>query len=111
MPYGKVWRTGANDATTITFDKAVKIQGKTLAAGTYALFTIPTEKEWTVIFNSDTKQWGACEYNQKKDVLRVTVQPTTTQKAFERLTFLIEDDENAICLHWDKLHFDLKLDK
>src|SRR6188768_4545868 len=64
VPYGEVWRTGANEATTIEFDKPVKIEGKDLPAGKYALFTIPNEKEWTIIFNKDVKQWGAFNYKE-----------------------------------------------
>ncbi|MEO7990424.1 MAG: DUF2911 domain-containing protein, partial [Chryseolinea sp.] len=58
VPFGEVWRTGANEATTIEFDKPVKIEGKDLAAGKYSLFTIPGEAEWTLIINKDSKQWG-----------------------------------------------------
>ena len=70
VPYGEVWRTGANEATTIEFDKPVKIEGKDLAAGKYALFTIPGENEWTIIINKDVKQWGAFKYKQEDDILR-----------------------------------------
>src|SRR5688572_29943922 len=66
VPYGEVWRTGANEATTITFDKAVKVEGKDLAAGTYALFTIPGENEWTIIFNKESQQWGAYKYKDSE---------------------------------------------
>ncbi|MCU0382806.1 MAG: DUF2911 domain-containing protein, partial [Cyclobacteriaceae bacterium] len=78
VPFGEVWRTGANEATTISFDKAVTIEGQKLAAGQYSLFTIPGENEWTIIFNSDPKQWGAYKYKKEKDVLRVTIKPTKT---------------------------------
>jgi hypothetical protein len=67
VPYGEVWRTGANDATTIEFDKPVKIEGKDLAAGKYALFTIPGENEWTIIINKDAKQWGAYSYKKESE--------------------------------------------
>ncbi|QMU31240.1 DUF2911 domain-containing protein [Adhaeribacter radiodurans] len=84
-PYGKVWRTGANEATTITFDKDVTIEGQPLKAGTYALFTIPNQTEWTVIFNKTAEQWGAFKYDQAQDALRVKVKPTTTKELTERL--------------------------
>ncbi len=74
-PYGEVWRTGANEATTITFSTDVEVEDQPLAAGTYALLTIPGEDEWTVIFNRDANQWGAYNYNDSEDVLRVTVEP------------------------------------
>lgn len=99
VPYGEVWRTGANEATTIEFDKAVKIEGKDLPAGKYALFTIPTENEWTVIFNKDAKQWGAYKYKQSDDVLRVTVKPTKTEQFVESFTITPEKDQ--VSLKWE----------
>jgi hypothetical protein len=99
VPYGEVWRTGANEATTIEFDKPVKIEGKDLAAGKYALFTIPGENEWTVIFNSDSKQWGAYNYKDKDDVLRVNVKPTKTPAAVETFNIAVVKDE--VVLKWE----------
>jgi hypothetical protein len=99
VPYGEVWRTGANEATIIEFDKAVKVEGKELAAGKYALFTIPGEKEWTIIFNKDIKQWGAYNYKQADDVLRVTAKPVKTDKLVE--TFTITPEKNQIKLAWE----------
>jgi hypothetical protein len=100
-PLGKVWRTGANDATTIEFKKAVVIEGKELAAGKYALFTIPNENEWVIIFNKKTDQWGAYDYEKHKDqdALRVTVKPTKAKEFIE--TFTIAIDKNAINLSWE----------
>jgi Protein of unknown function (DUF2911) len=98
VPFGQVWRTGANDATTITFDKAVIIEGKSLAAGTYSLFTVPTENEWTIIFNSEAKQWGAYKYNDKNDVLRVSVKPAKVD--FTEL-FTISIDKNSVNIAWE----------
>ncbi len=72
VPFGEVWRTGANEATTIEFSSDVTVQGQPLAKGVYSLFTIPGPSEWTVIFNSEPKQWGAYSYKADKDVLRVT---------------------------------------
>src|SRR5688572_31135717 len=72
LPYGEVWRTGANTATKVTFSTAVKINGTELPAGSYALFSIPGEREWTVIFNKVTGEWGAYSYKQENDALRVT---------------------------------------
>ena len=73
VPYNKIWRTGANKATKISFSKDVKIGGKDLAAGDYSLFTIPSQKEWTIIFNKNLELWGTGEYNQDMDALRITV--------------------------------------
>ena len=75
VPYNKVWRAGANEATKITFGTDVKINGKELKKGAYAFFVIPTEKEWTLIFNNVADQWGAFTYNEAKDALRIKVKP------------------------------------
>lgn len=72
VPFGEVWRTGANEATTIELSRDAQVQGKTLAKGTYSVFTIPGPTEWTVIFNKVAKQWGAYSYKAADDVLRVT---------------------------------------
>jgi hypothetical protein len=106
-PFGEVWRTGANEATTIQFDKAVKIEGKDLAAGKYGLFTIPGEKEWVIIFNKDHKQWGAYNYKKEDDVLRVTV-PATKAKSFVE-TFTISVDNNEIFLAWENSQVSFKV--
>jgi hypothetical protein len=99
VPYGEVWRTGANAATTIEFDKAVKIEGKDLAAGKYALFTIPNENEWVVIFSKKPDQSGAFEYKQEEDALRVNVKPTKTDKLVE--TFTITPEKDQVTLKWE----------
>jgi len=99
VPYNEVWRTGANEATTIEFDKAVKIEGKDLAAGKYELFTLPGEKEWTIIFQKFSKQWGAYSYKQANDVLRVAVKPTKTKDFVE--TFNISVGKDAVELKWE----------
>lgn len=100
VPYGKVWRTGADEATTIAFDKNVTVEGKPLAAGTYALFTIPGEKAWTVVFNKTAQQWGAFKYDSAQDALRVEVEPRP-HAVTETLTFEIAGDE--VVLRWEKL--------
>jgi len=99
VPYGEVWRTGANEATTIEIDKPVKIEGKDLAAGKYSLFTIPGENEWTIIINKDAKQWGAYKYKQEDDVLRVTVKPTKAAAPVE--TFNIAVGKDDVQLKWE----------
>jgi len=98
-PLGKVWRTGANAATTIEFSKDVTIEGKTLAKGKYALFTIPNENEWVIIFNKKTDQWGAYDYSQADDALRVTVKPGKTKEFVE--TFTISIGKDKINLTWE----------
>lgn len=90
-PYGTVWRTGANSATVITFTEAVKVEGKDLAAGQYGLFTIPGKDEWTIIFNKGAKQWGAYEYKEAEDVLRVKVKAATLKDKVETFTIQFAD--------------------
>ena len=77
VPYGQVWRTGANQATKVTFSTPVKLEGIDIPAGTYALFTIPGETEWTIIINKNAAQFGAFQYNQKDDLVRFKVTPVT----------------------------------
>lgn len=99
-PYGKVWRTGANEATTFEVDKSVTINGQPLPAGKYALFTIPTATTWTVIFNKTPDQWGAFKYDQQQDALRVEVTPKKTAKLTEQ--FLISIAKNGkVAMMWE----------
>ncbi len=100
VPYGKVWRTGADEATTITFGGDVMVEGESLPAGTYSFFTIPGEDEWTVIFNNVAQQWGAFRYDEGEDALRVTVTPREGEHV-ESLDFVA--DEDAVVLRWGKL--------
>lgn len=100
VPYGLVWRTGANEATTITLSKDAKIEGQALPAGTYSFFAIPNESEWTLIFNKVAQQWGAFSYDQSQDALRVTVKPMASE-AQEELEYRIDGDK--VVLHWEKL--------
>lgn len=99
VPYNQLWRTGANQATTIEFDKAVQIEGKELPAGKYAIFTIPGENEWTIVFNKKLSQHGTSEYTEAEDALRVKVKPTKT-KQFEE-SFKFEVEKNQVILKWE----------
>jgi hypothetical protein len=99
VPYGEVWRTGANAATTIEFDKSVKIEDKELPAGKYELFTIPAEGEWTIIFQKYAKQMGAFGYNKENDILRVNVKPAKTDAMVE--TFNIAIGKDDVELKWE----------
>ena len=101
VPYGKIWRTGANEATVFVVSKDVKINGQDLPKGRYALFTIPTEGEWTIIFNKRWNQWGASKYKEKKDQLRIKVKPTNLSQLQEQLTFFIEG--NRVLFRWEYL--------
>lgn len=99
VPYGEVWRTGANEATTFEVDKDVLVEGKPLPAGKYALFTIPGEEEWALIFNRTAEQWGSYDYDQEQDVLRVNVEPTKTPEQKELLSFDVEEN-GEVSLQW-----------
>lgn len=90
-PYGAVWRTGANSATTITTTEAIKIEDKDLPAGTYGLFTIPGANEWTVIINKGAKQWGAYEYKAEEDLFRFKVTPLKLKDKVETFTIQLAD--------------------
>lgn len=101
-PYGKVWRTGANNATTFETDKNIVVEGKELPAGKYALFSIPGEKQWVIIFNKKHAQWGAYSYKEADDALRVTVPAHQTNENTERFTIAAEGSK--ISLAWEKAH-------
>ena len=112
-PYGEVWRTGANNATTITFSTAVKLGGKDVPAGKYALFTIPNENEWTIIINKGAAQWGAFTYDQGADLVRFNVKPVKLNDSVETFEIGINDvrDESAtINLSWDKVRVPFKVE-
>jgi hypothetical protein len=102
-PYGKVYRAGADEATTITFAKDGEFGGKPVKAGTYTLFVIPNEKEWTIILNSQLGQWGAFKYDQfkDKDVLKVNVPVENLNAPVEQLTIALPNDK-AVTIAWDK---------
>ena len=99
--YGKVWRTGANESTWIELSEDVEVQGQKLAAGKYGLFTIPGEDKWTIIFNSKWDGWGAYEYKEANDVLRVSVETSTTDDVVEMFTIDIEKSGDVV-MSWDK---------
>lgn len=92
VPFGKVWRAGANDATTFETSKDIKVEGKTLPAGKYSFFIIPGEEESVFIFNSVAKQWGHYDYDESKDVLRVNIPSEQTSTMEERLVYEVVED-------------------
>ena len=100
VPYGQVWRSGANEATTVTFDKDVMVEGKPLTAGTYSFYTLPGEDQWTVIFNKTAKQWGT-QYDEKEDALRVTVKPVKSKTMNERLKYNVTG--KGLVLQWENM--------
>ena len=105
VPYDKVWRTGANEATDITFSTDVKVNGQPLPAGTYSLHTIPTKGDWTVIFNKKADQWGSYSYDETEDALRVQVK-AQPHEFTEWMEFSLPDiavDKATVALDWEKL--------
>lgn len=112
VPYNEVWRTGANENTTITFSDSVKIEGTKLAPGIYGLQTIPGTDEWTVILSKDAKLWGAFNYKPENDALRFKVK-TQSSEFTERMEFSFSDvtDNSAmIVLRWEKLKIAFKVE-
>jgi hypothetical protein len=111
VPYGDVWRAGANENTTITFTDPVTIEGKPLDKGTYGLHMIPAENQWTVIFSKDYKDWGSFSYKQDDDALRVTVKPQTAE-LHDALTYDFDDvkpDSTVVTLRWGKVAVPFKV--
>jgi hypothetical protein len=109
VPYNEVWRTGANQATRITFSKDVEIEKTPVPAGTYAFFAIPTAKDWTLILSKVAVQPGAFAYKKEDDLLRVNVKPATIPNR-ERLAYTVSnftDDAASIDLEWEKLKVSL----
>ncbi len=105
VPYGQVWRTGANENTVLTVSTEVQVEGETLAAGTYGIHTIPGEERWTVIFSHDSNAWGSFSYDESRDALRVEVEPTESAHT-ERMSFRFDDIESnsvKLLLEWGTL--------
>lgn len=107
-PDGKVWRTGANEAPEITFYKDATVGGKSVKAGTYALFTIPGQSEWTVILNSNLNQWGAYSYSSDADVVRVTAKASTGSESLEAFSIAF-DDEGTMVMGWGTVRASLPI--
>ena len=105
VPYGKVWRAGANENTTISFTDDVSVEGHPLPAGTYGLHTIPNADEWTIIFSKNSTSWGSFSYDEKEDALRVNVKPTTAENR-DSLAYTFDDikpESTAVTLRWGKV--------
>lgn len=104
VEYGKVWRLGANEATEIELYKEVKIKDKKLPKGRYSIFAVPTETQWTIIFNKDTDVWGAFKYDEKKDALRITlpVQSTGTPVEPFSISFVKSSGGADMLIAWDE---------
>ncbi len=112
VPYDKAWRAGANEATTVSFSDDVTIAGKAVKAGMYALFVIPRLGDWTVILNSDAKQWGAFRYDSTKDVVKFSVKSEAAPNE-ERLSYSFTDLTGTsvkLVLRWEKISLPISID-
>jgi tetratricopeptide (TPR) repeat protein len=114
LPFGELWRTGANSPTKITFGEDVKVNGKDIKAGTYSLFTIPNQNEWTIIFNSNMEVWGTDGYKEADDVARFLVKTTKLNEIVESFTIQfsnLKPTELTVDLMWDqtKVSFDVSV--
>lgn len=112
VPFDKIWRTGANDATIIEFDQPLEIEGVAVDSGTYAMFTIPGETEWTVVLNSDHEQWGAYNHDESKDVLKVNVPVEELGEVVETFTIGFENvmgNKADLVMMWDRTRVRLNI--
>lgn len=112
VPHNKVWRAGANEATIMNFGSDVSIEGKKLPAGKYSFFVIPGKDEWTLIFNKVSDQWGAFEYNEAEDALKVNVKPQANNFT-EWMTFSFSktgDKSAVVNLDWEKVRVPFKVE-
>src|ERR1700746_1433061 len=112
VPYGQVWRAGANENTIIEFSDPVTIEGKPLAKGVYGLHMIPGESDWTVIFSKNSSSWGSFSYDEKEDALRVTVK-SHPDEMHEALTYDFDDpkpDAATVIMRWDKVAVPFKVE-
>lgn len=103
VPLGEVWRTGANEATAIVFGDDVRIEGEHIPAGTYSLYTIPDEDEWTIIINNRLS-WGT-EYDEGEDLVRVTVSPQDAPHMEQMMIYFknVTEDRGHLVIHWDEV--------
>lgn len=111
-PYGEVWRTGANEATEITFTRPVLMADNVIDAGTYSLFTIPNENTWTIILNSELGQWGAFEYDERRDYVRFDVPVINLETPIEAFTIAFSEVQNSLTtlsLAWDVVRVDIPI--
>ncbi|HSI69434.1 MAG TPA: DUF2911 domain-containing protein [Gillisia sp.] len=103
VPYGEVWRTGANEATELTLFQDMKVADAVVEAGTYTVYTIPGEKEWTIILNNRVHTWGAYEYTDKEDKVRIKVPVRNSPTTIETFSMAFEPNENGanLLMGWD----------
>ena len=102
VPYGKVWRLGANEATEITLTDEIKIGGKNLKAGTYSMYAIPEKDKWTIIFSNMLGEWGAYNYDESQDALRIEVPVQSSKTAYEPFTIMFNEEGTELTMVWDR---------
>lgn len=112
VPYNKIWRTGANEATTIQFSTDVKLEGNKIPAGRYSLFTVPNEKEWTIILNKVDKQWGSFNYKEDQDLVRFKVTPKENEYVESLIFYFSDINQNSVLLNiaWEKIKVSFKIE-
>ena len=113
VPWNETWRAGANENTTIAFSSPVSVGGKVLAAGTYGLHMIPTEKDWTLAFSNVSSAWGSFSYDAKEDAARITATPQPSSDFVERLAYTFDDPTDAsvvVTLRWEQLKVPFRVD-
>ena len=112
VPYDQLWRTGANQATEITITKPILVEGNELPAGTYSLFTIPQEDQWTIILNQELGMWGSMTYDESLDIMRIEVPVMHTEEVWEPFTIDFEqnNDHVDLVLIWDTTKVALKME-
>ncbi len=113
VPYGEVWRTGANAATLITISTPARFEGKEVPAGTYALYSIPGKTEWTIILSGNTKLWGAVGYNEAEDIVRFNVKPGKTSQKYEtmEINFVDMTDTGAsLSIKWENSRVNFRIE-
>jgi hypothetical protein len=113
VPFGEVWRTGANAATTITISTEAKFEGNSVPAGTYAIYSIPGREKWSIIISKNTKLWGAVGYNAEDDVVRFSIKPSKVKEHHETMEISFEDMTDTgtfIAIKWENTKVRFKLD-
>ena len=113
VPYGVLWRAGANENTTISFSTPVKVEGRPVEAGTYGLYMIPDASKWTLVLSKFTADWGTYNYDPSEDALRVPIAPQPTAESQERLVYTFDDltDSSAVAsLRWEKLRVPIRIE-
>ena len=112
VPYGEIWRTGANQTTELTLFQDVFFEGNKLKSGSYSIYTIPNEQEWTIIINSKLHTWGVYDYDATKDVLRFKVSPTTISESRESfgIAFDGKNGKGKLLLAWENIEVYINLE-